>query len=53
MPVTVKPLRSAEAFVLNLTADNTVEWEQMDDIFRDLDQELRVRQGVAVESVFK
>lgn len=29
--------------MLDLTADNTVEWEQTDDIFRDLDQELRVR----------
>lgn len=43
VPVTVKPLHSAEAFTLDLTADNTVEWEQTDDIFRDLDQELRVR----------
>ncbi|CAM9401616.1 unnamed protein product [Pylaiella littoralis] len=42
VPVTVKPLHSAEAFTLDLTADNTVEWEQTDDIFRDLDQELRL-----------
>lgn len=46
MPVTVKPLRSAEAFLLDLTANNTVEWEQTDDLFRDLDQELRVRYDI-------
>lgn len=43
VPVTVRPLSSAEEFFLDLTADNTVEWEQMDDRIRDLDQVLRVR----------
>ena len=44
MPVTVKPLPSAATFLLDLTASNTaVEWEQVDDRIRDLDQELKVR----------
>ncbi|CAM9813749.1 unnamed protein product, partial [Ectocarpus fasciculatus] len=42
VPVTVRPLSSAEEFYLDLTADNTVEWEQMDDRIRDLDQVLRL-----------
>ncbi|CAM9523749.1 unnamed protein product, partial [Hapterophycus canaliculatus] len=40
VPVTVKPLASAEPFLLDLTANNTTEWEQTDDRFHDLDQEL-------------
>lgn len=44
MPVTVKPLPSSETFLLDLTASNmAVEWEQIDDRIRDLDQELEVR----------
>eukprot|EP00752_Nemacystus_decipiens_P012299 g10905.t1 len=43
VPVTVKPLASAETFLLDLTASNTaVEWEQTDDRIRDLDQELKL-----------
>eukprot|EP00903_Cladosiphon_okamuranus_P006243 g6128.t1 len=43
VPVTVKPLPFSEAFLLDLTASNTaVEWEQVDDRIRDLDQELKL-----------
>ena len=43
VPITVKPLHIAEAFLLELAADNTVEWEQDGDRVPDLDQPLRVR----------
>lgn len=43
VPITVKPLQLAEAFLLELTADKPVEWEQEGDRIQDLDQELRVR----------
>lgn len=42
VPLTVVPLPLAEGFVLELTADKTVEWEQRDDQVPDLDQELQV-----------
>lgn len=46
VPLTVAPLPRAEGFLLELTADKTVEWEQRDDQVPDLDQELQARKGV-------
>lgn len=48
VPITVKPLHVEEAFLLELAADNTVEWEQDGDRVPDLDQPLRVRTNLLV-----
>ena len=44
VPITVKPLHFAETFLMELAADNAVEWEQDGDRVPDLDQPLRVRE---------
>lgn len=42
VPTTVRPLSFADGFVLELTADKIVEYEQTDDNIPDLDHELQV-----------